>query len=66
LGDIAAMLGIYFDHHRHIVEVGGAAQIIEVFQVERRVFADKFDVVVMAGMTDRFDKRRPRALYVGA
>ena len=48
------------DHAAHARELEGAAEIVEIVQVERRVLGGELDIVVLLGVTDQLDQRRPR------
>src|SRR5580704_14611820 len=47
------------DHAGQAGELEGAAEIVEVVQVERRVLGGKLDIVVLLGMADQLDQGRP-------
>jgi hypothetical protein len=54
------------DHPADVRELERAAHVVEVVHVERRVLGGELDVVVVAGLTDQLDERRPGRQDVGA
>src|SRR4029077_11728202 len=48
------------DHAAQARELEGAAEIVEIVQVERRVLGGELDIVVLPGMADQLDQAGPR------
>ena len=48
------------------MELGGAGEIVEGVEIEGAVLGDELDVVVVTGVPDRLDDRRPGRVDVGA
>jgi hypothetical protein len=47
------------DHARHVHELEGAAEIVEVMHGEGRVLGGELDIVVLPGMADQLHQGRP-------
>ena len=62
--ELAGLL-VDLDHGAQPVEFGGAADVLEREEVERRVLGHKFDIVEHTGVPDHFDDGRPGRLEVG-
>ena len=60
------MFSVYLDHHGQVVQVAGAAEIVEVVQIKGRVFSYKFYVVVVTRVADGLDHGRPGRVDMGA
>jgi len=66
LGEKPPRLLVHFDHHRHVMDFRGTAQVIEVMQVIGTVFPDEFNIVIQARTTDGLDDGWPGSVDMGS
>ena len=65
LGEKPPRLLVHFDHHGHVMNFRGAAEIVEVMQVIGTVFPDEFNIVIQSGTADGLDDGRPGGVDMG-
>lgn len=65
LREEAPRLLVDLELHRHVVDVPGAREVVEVVEVEGTVLSDELDVVVETRVPDRLHDGRPRGVNVG-
>jgi len=66
LGHEGLVALVNLDHHAHVVELGGAAEVIKVMEVKGGVFGDELNVVVEAGVPKGLNDGGPGGVNVGA
>src|SRR5206468_97769 len=65
LREEAARLLVDLELHRHVVDVRGSREVVEVVEIEGAVLSDELDVVVETRVPDGFHDGRPRRVNVG-
>src|SRR5215470_11187313 len=65
LREEASRLLVDLELHRHVVDVPGSREVVEVMEVEGAVLAHELDVVVETRVPDGFHDGRPRGVNVG-
>jgi hypothetical protein len=63
---VRVLLLLDLDHAGEVLQLEGAAEIVEVVHGEGRVFGGELDVVVILGVADQLDEGRPARQDVGA
>jgi hypothetical protein len=61
LREEAPRLLVDLEHHRHVVDVPGSSEVVEVMEVVGAVLSHELDVVVETRVPDGFHDGRPRA-----
>src|SRR5207247_9162766 len=65
LREEAPRLLVDLELHRHVVDVPGSGEVVEVVEVEGAVLSHELDVVVETRVPDGFHDGRPRGGTVG-